>query len=60
MYLLVPLVGIAALYFAGQKAGWISAQDPGTDRMREIARDMVAAERREVREQKPSFPLASP
>ncbi len=41
MYLLVPLiVGIYALYFASQKAAWISTQDEGTDRMKEIASDI--------------------
>jgi K(+)-stimulated pyrophosphate-energized sodium pump len=38
MYLLVPLAGIAALVFASRKAGWIAAQDQGTDRMKEIAK----------------------
>jgi len=40
MYLLVPFAGIFALYFASKKAAWVSAQDPGTDRMKEIAADI--------------------
>jgi K(+)-stimulated pyrophosphate-energized sodium pump len=31
-----PAFGGAALLFAWYKAGWVSRQDPGTDRMREI------------------------
>jgi K(+)-stimulated pyrophosphate-energized sodium pump len=34
---LVPLAGLIGLIFAFAKAKWISAQDPGTDRMRELA-----------------------
>jgi K(+)-stimulated pyrophosphate-energized sodium pump len=34
---LVVLVGVAALRFAYQKAGWVSRQDAGTDKMKEIA-----------------------
>jgi len=37
MHYLIPFAGIAALIFASKKAGWISMQDPGTERMREIA-----------------------
>ncbi len=41
MYVLVPLIaGIAALVFARNKAAWISEQDEGTERMKEIARDI--------------------
>ncbi len=40
MYYLVPLAGIAALVFASNKASWISSQDQGTDRMKEIAGDI--------------------
>ena len=34
---LVPLTGLAGLLFAWHKARWIHRQDPGTERMREIA-----------------------
>jgi len=38
-YLLVTLLaGVWALRFASQKAAWVRAQDPGTEKMREIAR----------------------
>jgi len=37
MHYLIPFAGIAALIFASKKASWISMQDPGTERMREIA-----------------------
>lgn len=40
MLILVPLVGILALVFASKKAAWISAQDQGTDRMKEIAKNI--------------------
>jgi K(+)-stimulated pyrophosphate-energized sodium pump len=36
--LLALLAGIWALRFANQKARWVRAQDPGTEKMREIAR----------------------
>ena len=34
---LVLLAGLWALRFASQKARWIRAQDPGNEKMREIA-----------------------
>ena len=40
MFILVPIAGIAALVFAWKKAGWVAAQDQGTDRMKEIATDI--------------------
>jgi len=41
MYVLIPLIaGIAALMFAKNKTDWIVAQDQGTDRMKEIAKDI--------------------
>ena len=33
----IPATGVAALVFAFIKAGWVSKQDAGTDRMKEIA-----------------------
>jgi K(+)-stimulated pyrophosphate-energized sodium pump len=37
MIYLVPLAGIAALWFAYRKADWVAQQDAGTEKMREIA-----------------------
>lgn len=37
---LVPLAGIAALAFAYWKASWVGRQDPGNERMQEIARSI--------------------
>jgi len=34
---LIPLMGLAGLVFAYVKAKWVAAQDPGTDRMKELA-----------------------
>ena len=36
----VPAVGLMALIFAWRKAAWVKKQDPGTDRMKEIAGDI--------------------
>ena len=33
----IPVAGVLALLFAYWKASWVSKQDPGTDRMQEIA-----------------------
>lgn len=36
----VPAVGLMALLFAWRKAAWVKKQDPGSDRMKEIAGDI--------------------
>ncbi len=33
----IPLAGVAGILFAAMKAAWIKKQDPGTERMKEIA-----------------------
>jgi K(+)-stimulated pyrophosphate-energized sodium pump len=40
LMLLVALAGVAALMFARKKAKWVSQQDPGTEKMQEIARSI--------------------
>ena len=42
---LVPLVGVVALVYAYYKAAWIGRQDPGDERMREIAANIAEGAR---------------
>jgi K(+)-stimulated pyrophosphate-energized sodium pump len=42
---LVPASGVVALLYAGTRAAWINKQDPGTDRMQDLARSIAAGAR---------------